>query len=109
MCTTRTPKPVEVQSSTKAEKRVQILRNPYLDGVDPSRRAQQVGVGSFRIDRGSGTARVPNQRPTRGASPVAPMVPAGTPAPTPSIIDQLGPVSGRGLMYRALQISRSAA
>jgi hypothetical protein len=108
MCTTRTPKPVTVQS--KAEKRVQILRNPYLDGVDPSRRAQQVGVGSFRIDRGSGTARVPNQRPTRGASPVAPMVPAGTPvAPVPSIIDQLGPVSGRGLMYRALQISRSAA
>ena len=61
MCTSRTPAPVTVQP--KAEKKVHVLRNPYLDGIDPIRRAQQVGVGSFRIDRASpsgssGTARI---------------------------------------------------
>lgn len=105
MCTVRTPKPVEVQP--KAEKKVNILRNPFLDGVDPQRRAQQVGVGSFRIDRGSGTASIARPQPTRGASPVTPSVSVGNPPLAQAVSDNLGPMTGRAGLYRALQIART--
>ncbi len=73
MCTTRSAKPVQVSKET--EKKVQVLRNPYLDGIDPMIRARQTGVGSLRIDRdppmrgSSGSARIARTTPTTGASP----------------------------------------
>lgn len=75
MCTVSTPKPVKASDAPK--KPTQVLRNPYLDGIDPATRAKQLGVGSFRIDRvsnstargASGSARIARSTPTTGASP----------------------------------------
>lgn len=50
MCVTpRKPKPVTVERA--ADKPLPILRNPYLDGMDPAIRANQLGVRALRIDR----------------------------------------------------------
>lgn len=72
MCTVKTPKPVAQTNAT--EKKIQVLRNPYLDGIDPLVKARQVGVGSLRIDRSaptapSGSAKIARTTPTTGASP----------------------------------------
>lgn len=48
MCTVKTPKVVPV---TQTEKPLNILRNPYLDGIDPVKRSNSVGMGSLRINR----------------------------------------------------------
>jgi hypothetical protein len=51
MCTVKTPKVVPV--SRDSEKPLNILRNPYLDGMDPSKKSKSVGLGSLRINRQS--------------------------------------------------------
>lgn len=70
MCMVRTPRPVA--SNTATDKPIQVLRNPYLDGIDPIVKARKSGMGSLRIDRGSGKA------PVTGLQPPTP--PAGSPA-----------------------------
>lgn len=49
MCIVKAPK-----VATPKDPYVPVLRNPYLDGVDPLIKAKQVGVGSLRIDRTGG-------------------------------------------------------
>lgn len=49
MCTVKAPKVVPVSRDT--EKPLNILRNPYLDGIDPMKRSNSVGMGSLRINR----------------------------------------------------------
>lgn len=63
----KTPKPVSQTAGT--EKKVQVLRNPYLDGVDPLIRARQTGVGSLRIDRTAPSGSLKVTRSTANASP----------------------------------------
>lgn len=48
MCVVKKPKAVAVQQT---EKETPVLRNPYLDGVDPIVRARSTGVRGLRIDR----------------------------------------------------------
>lgn len=50
MCFPKKPKAATAPAAA-AEKTVPVLRNPYLDGIDPTLRAQQRGASSLRIDR----------------------------------------------------------
>lgn len=58
MCVVKTPKPVAV---SQTEKDPQVLRNPYLDGINPLVAARRTGVSALRIDRN--TSGAPVQRP----------------------------------------------
>lgn len=49
MCLVKKPKPVTVERPK--EKDPQVLRNPYLDGLDPIIRARSGGLKALRIDR----------------------------------------------------------
>lgn len=51
MCMVKTPRPVAATAAT--EKRLQVLRNPFLDGLDPLINARKSGSASLRINRGS--------------------------------------------------------
>lgn len=86
MCTVKTPKPVP--TSQAKDKKVAVLRNPYLDGIDPLVRARKVGVGSFRIDRGS------------GKDPPLPGAPLSRPAPPP--VTRTPPTSGGSSQHRMI-------
>lgn len=65
-----------------------IIRNPYLDGVDPATRALRKGRSTLRIERGSGRA------PT-APTPSSP-APAPNPAPAPGGSPGYSPVLGGG-------------
>lgn len=78
MCNTKVVRPAfdaRKAAANGGDKKPQVLRNPYLDGVDPLIRAKQGGLGALRIDRdpavrgSSGTARIARTTPTTGASP----------------------------------------
>jgi hypothetical protein len=63
------------QVAVQKEKDPPILRNPFLDGIDPILRARQTGLRSLRIDRGSAPsqAKAPSLAIARPAiPPVAP-------------------------------------
>lgn len=94
MCTAK-PKIVSAPTQGSAtEKEPAILRNPYLDGLNPIIKARQGGVRSLRIDRlGAGV-----QMPTT-PDPVTPPL---TPTPTrPPLTPRPGggtspPITGGG-------------
>lgn len=76
MCLVKTPKPVQQQTQAEAKKKLQVLRNRDLDGIDPMIRARALGSGSFRIDRGSGTRTPPtNTAPTARQSSLLNVLP----------------------------------
>ena len=73
MCVAKTPKVKEQKPKDPA-----IIRNPYLDGLDPISKALRVGRSSLRIERaGSGAASA---------------APPATAAPLPSTATGLPPV-----------------
>lgn len=74
MCVVKSPKVKETK-----EKEPTIIRNPYLDGIDPSTKALRQGRSSLRIERaGSGATPV---APPATADPITPSVPTAlTPA-----------------------------
>jgi hypothetical protein len=51
MCLVKTPKTVSAQQQADAKKDPAILRNPYLDGINPLILSRQKGLASLRIDR----------------------------------------------------------
>lgn len=71
MCIVKKPKPVVVN---KTDKELPVLRNPFLDGIDPILRARQTGMRSLRIDRVARTKSSPATvaRPTATTSTPAP-------------------------------------
>jgi hypothetical protein len=71
MCVVKKPKPVSVSKDSTP---VPVLRNPYLDGIDPITKARTTGLRSLRIDRGSKPAGAPIK-----ASPLAITRPAAAP------------------------------
>lgn len=89
MCLVRTPKPVPQQTQGEAKKKLQVLRNRDLDGIDPMIRARALGSGSFRIDRGTGTnPPIPGSTaatPRPGTLPIT-RVPTGSPGGTLQIL-----------------------
>lgn len=70
MCLAKGPK--VVQASAASDKPVPVLRNPYLDGIDPIIRARSMGTRSMRIDRGSAS--------TARTGPSYKIAPKGVPA-----------------------------
>jgi hypothetical protein len=64
MCLVSSAKKVASGVNATQNTRKPVLRNPYLDGVEPILRAQSQGVRSLRIDRaGAGTSAAPNPSP----------------------------------------------
>ncbi|WP_343698855.1 hypothetical protein [Caulobacter sp.] len=87
MCLVKKPKSVAV---TQTEKEPAVLRNPFLDGIDPIIRAQSTGLKSLRVDAASTKGRVGN--------PALTISPTASPTATTSVTDEqrkvLGMVAG---------------
>ncbi|EQB10414.1 hypothetical protein [Novosphingobium lindaniclasticum] len=90
MCIVKTPK-VKTTDATAATPEPAIIRNPYLDGVDPTTRALRMGRSSLRIERaGSGAA---------SAAPPATASPSSSSSPLLNIqpvLPKITPVQGGG-------------
>lgn len=86
MCLVKTPKPVAPTAGL--EKEVQVLRNPFLDGLDPLVQAKRTGMSSLRVNRNGPNTLPPSGRivrPVVGGSGPTPSAPSTgyTPAPLP--------------------------
>lgn len=76
MCIITKPKTVAV---TKTEdKQAPVLRNPYLDGIDPVIRSRMTGLKSLRVDA---------SRPTRNANPAVTITPTSGVSASPTSTD----------------------
>lgn len=73
MCIVKTPK-VDT-SSTAANKDPTVIRNPFLDGVDPATKSLRMGRSALRIER----AGVAGVQPPPVVAPVAPVAPEPAP------------------------------
>lgn len=85
MCIVKTPK---VQATTQKVPEPIVIRNQFLDGIDPVSKALRMGRSSLRIERaGSRPTGLPaNASPTSpsgniGLPPIAPILPTITPVP----------------------------
>ncbi len=78
MCVVKTPKITAPSTAAQSDKPLPVLRNPYLDGIGPTIRAQRTGMSSLRIDRGTTPKATP--KPTS----VTPTIPSASPA-TPTL------------------------
>jgi hypothetical protein len=76
MCVVKTPKVQATDAQAKTPEPT-IIRNPYLDGVDPASRSLRMGSSSLRIERGGGGVRPPS--PGAITRP-----PVATPTPAPA-------------------------
>jgi len=94
MCVVKTPKVTQSSTTTKTPDPA-IIRNPYLDGLDPVSKALRTGRSSLRIERaGSGAASVapPATAPAPLAS--APAVDPTSGLPRMSAVPAGGAVAG---------------
>jgi len=103
MCIVKTPK-VSTTDATAKTPDPAIIRNPYLDGVDPVTKALRKGRSSLRIERAGS-----------GAASVAPPATAPTPytfgaalPPVQPVIQKITPVGGGGVGSGG-RISKSTA
>jgi hypothetical protein len=55
----KTSKPVAAPTQADRDKPLPVLRNPYLDGIDPLIKAQKTGARSLRIDRTTPAPMIP--------------------------------------------------
>lgn len=60
MCLVKTPKVANPTSTTAPDKPLPILRNPLLDGIDPTTNALRIGRSNLRIDKGPTAATAPS-------------------------------------------------
>ena len=51
MCLVKTPKIAKPTPAQGQDKPLPILRNPLLDGIDPTTNALRIGRSNLRIDR----------------------------------------------------------
>lgn len=85
-------------TNTSAEKQVAIVRNTYLDGLDPVTKALRVGRSSLRIERGAAGAGGQAGTP---AGPTSPAVPPVERYPDVGADNLIGDYVKRQLMARA--------
>lgn len=78
MCVVKTPK---VAAGSEKPKEPTIIRSPYLDGVDPTKKAMRKGRSSLRIDRAGSRASAPALTPTPATAPPAHVAPAPVSSP----------------------------
>lgn len=84
MCLVKTPK--AIAPTTGVQKEVQVLRNPFLDGLDPLVQAKRTGMSSLRVDRPrAGAPPLPGRivRPVVGGSGPTPSAPSTGYSPSP--------------------------
>ena len=87
MCLVKTPK---LSTDPNAPpKEPTIIRNPYLDGVGPTARANRRGRSSLRIARGT-------RQPANGISPSAPPLAVVRPVTPPTVVSPTGPSPVQG-------------
>lgn len=60
MCLVKTPKIKAPTSTSGQDKPLPILRNPLLDGIDPTTNALRIGRTNLRIDRAPTAATAPS-------------------------------------------------
>lgn len=102
MCIVKTPK-VSTTDATSKTPDPAIIRNPYLDGVDPVTKALRMGRSSLRIERaGSGAASA--APPATATSPLT----FGAALPLQPAIPKITPVGGGGAAAGG-RISKSMA
>lgn len=77
MCLVKTPK-LKTDPNADKPKDPTIIRNPYLDGVGPSAKANRQGRSSLRISRTSASA-------SGGIQPTAPPLAVSRPGPLPPL------------------------
>lgn len=76
MCLVKKPK--VVQPTSTADKVLPVLRNPYLDGLDPFLKARAGGVRGLTIQRGGQSPTIPRPvTPTVPTTPTTPTSPGG--------------------------------
>ena len=93
MCVVKSP---TIETSSTEVPEPTVIRNPFLDGIDPQTKALRRGRSSLRIERGGGVT------PSPSAPSVGVLPPSINPTPilnTPSGIPQItrGGGSGNGL------------
>ena len=102
MCIVKTPKVQATDAQNKTPEPT-VIRNPYLDGVDPTTKSLRMGRSGLRIERaGSGATAAP---------PVSVAPPFSTPTMLASIqpvLPKITPVRGGGGSTGA-RITRVAA
>lgn len=94
MCLTKTPRIVSPTTSAANDKPLPVLRNPFLDGIDPLIQARRTGTGSLRIDRGPPRTSPGSGRISR-TPPNPPTFTGGTVPPTPGSSGSSGSGGGR--------------
>ena len=82
MCVVKTPKITQPTAAATTDKPLPVMRNPYLDGIDPLIRSRQTGMSSLRIDR----------KPA-GSSATITRPPASTPTAAPTAAPSASPSS----------------
>ena len=86
MCVVKTPKIPKNDASAKPPEPT-IIRNPFLDGLDPATKALRRGRSSLRIERGSGL---------NGSGPTAPPIMGSAPNTPPTRMPTYGSGGWRG-------------
>lgn len=88
MCVVKTPK---IRPSDTKPPEPTIIRNPYLDGVDPATRASRQGRSSLRIDRSRASSVRPSAPPIMTApTPTSPPAPRSPGPVLPGITPPMG-------------------
>lgn len=94
MCVVKTPKVTQSSTTTKTPDPA-IIRNPYLDGLDPVSKALRTGRSSLRIERaGRGAASAAPPAVAIAPSASAPAVSSTTAVPRTSAVPAGGAVAG---------------
>jgi hypothetical protein len=94
MCLTKTPKIVSPSTTAANDKPLPVLRNPFLDGIDPLIAARRTGTSGLRIDRGPRRNPPGSGRISR-TTPNPPTFTGGTVSPTPGSSGSSGSGGGR--------------
>ena len=68
MCLVKTPKIQNPTPTGEKDKPLPILRNPLLDGIDPTTNALRIGRQSLRIDLSRGGAPTAATKPSPSAA-----------------------------------------
>lgn len=99
MCIIKTPKIAPTDPTAKTPDPA-VIRNPYLDGLDPKAKSLRTGRSSLRIERGGGRGTPP--------PPVHDTTPRAGPGGVSAVQPSASPVQGGVLGGLGLKILRRA-
>lgn len=103
MCLVKTPK---LDPATNKVLEPTVIRNPYLDGLDPQAKALRKGRSSLRIERRGAGGLIPSASPVAVLPPNSPDTPGIFGVPGNSTV-QVGGVGGGGRISRNMGEGRT--